>query len=63
MSVRIGLGIAQFPSDPAALWRWVDRVERSAVDSIWQSDRLVSPQPSLEAMSLMAALAARTERL
>lgn len=63
MSVRIGLGISQFPSDPAALWNWVDRLEQSSVDSIWQSDRLVSPQPSLEAMSLMAALAGRTERL
>lgn len=63
MSVRIGLGLPPLASDPGVLWNWIDRVEQSAVDSIWQSDRLVSREPSLEAMSLMAALAGRTRRL
>ncbi|MEX2446861.1 MAG: TIGR03619 family F420-dependent LLM class oxidoreductase [Dehalococcoidia bacterium] len=64
MSVRIGVGMAAFPfSSPQALWRWVDLCEDGDVDSIWQTDRLVSEQPFLEPLALMAALAARTERL
>ena len=64
MSVRIGLGIANLPFASASdLWRWIDRCEDSLIDSIWQTDRLISNQPMLESMSFMAALAGRTERL
>ena len=64
MSVRIGLGLANLPFDsPRDLWRWIDRCEDSLVDSIWQTDRLISNQPMLESMSVMAALAGRTQRL
>jgi probable F420-dependent oxidoreductase len=64
MSVRVGLGIASFPfEDPKAYWRFVDLLEASAVDSLWQTDRLISSEPYLEAMSAMAALAGRTSRL
>ena len=64
MSDRIGLGLTNFPFDDVkGLWRWIDLCEARGVDSIWQTDRLLSKQPILEAMSFMAALAARTERL
>ena len=64
MSDRIGMGLANFPfSDVDTLWRWIDLCEERGVDSIWQTDRLISKQPILESMTLMAALAARTERL
>jgi len=64
MGVRIGLGMARDPfSTPRALLRWVDLCEGSDVDSLWQTDRLVSGEPYLEAMSMMAALAGATERL
>jgi probable F420-dependent oxidoreductase len=64
MAIRIGLGLANFPfSEPRAFWRWVERCEASDVDSIWQSDRLVSGAPFLEVMSAMAALAGATRRL
>ncbi|MCE2390517.1 MAG: LLM class flavin-dependent oxidoreductase [Proteobacteria bacterium] len=64
MSVRIGLGLAGHPFEGASdLWEWVDLCEDSAVDSLWQSDRLISTDPLLEPMSLMAALAGRTRRL
>ncbi len=64
MSVRIGMGLASFPfSEVHNLWRWVDLCEDNDVDSIWQTDRLISPQPFLESMSLMAALAGRTQRV
>ena len=64
MSVGIGLGCAEFPfSGAAAYWRWVDLCEAGGVDSIWQTDRLVSRQPFLECMTAMAALAGRTRRI
>jgi len=64
MSVRIGIGIATQPfSEPRALFRWADLCEESQLDSIWQSDRLVSAEPHLEAMSVMAALAGATARV
>ena len=64
MSARIGLGMAAFPfASTRAFREWVELCEESDIDSIWQSDRLISPQPQLEAMSVMAALAGATDRL
>ena len=56
MSDRIGMGLANFPfSDVATMWRWIDLCEEHNVDSIWQTDRLISTQPMLESMTFMAA--------
>ena len=64
MSVRIGFGLATNPFDSAReLWRWVDLLEDGGVDSLWQTDRLISKQPMLESMSFMAALAGATDKL
>lgn len=64
MSVGIGLGLFEFPfSSASSFWRWVDLCEAGGVDSLWQSDRLVSQAPMLECMSLMAALAGATRRI
>lgn len=64
MSVRIGLGMSTFPfSSPRAMWRWVGACEDSAIDSIWQTDRLVSSEPFLEPLTTLAALAGGTSRL
>jgi len=61
---RVGLGIAAAPfADPRSFWRWVDLCEGGDVDSLWQTDRLVSREPYLEALSTMAALAGATERM
>src|SRR5271155_5295900 len=63
-NVAVGVGLMEFPfSGAAAYWRWVDLCEAGGVDSIWQTDRLVSPTPFLECMSVMAALAGGTERM
>jgi alkanesulfonate monooxygenase SsuD/methylene tetrahydromethanopterin reductase-like flavin-dependent oxidoreductase (luciferase family) len=63
-NVAIGVGTMEFPfSSAAAYWRWVDLCEAGGIDSIWQTDRLVNPQPFLECMSVMAALAGRTKRI
>lgn len=62
--VRVGLGAAVHPCSSArAFWRWVELCETSDVDSLWQTDRLVSPERYLESLSTMAALAGATERL
>jgi probable F420-dependent oxidoreductase len=64
MGIGIGLGCAEFPfSGAAAYWRWIDMCEAGGVDSIWQTDRIVSHQPFLESMTTMAALAGRTRRM
>jgi probable F420-dependent oxidoreductase len=63
-NVAIGVGTMEFPFSGAdAYWRWVDLCEAGGIDSIWQTDRLVSPTPFLECMSVMAALAGRTRRI
>ena len=64
VSVRIGLGIATFPfASVKNFWRWIDLCEESGIDSFWQTDRIASPQPFLESMSMMAAVAGATKRL
>ena len=64
MGVAIGLGFAEFPfADVGAYWRWVDMAEAEGVDSLWQTDRIVSREPILECITTMAALAGRTRRI
>jgi probable F420-dependent oxidoreductase len=64
MSVAIGLGLTEFPFAGArGYWRWADLCESGGIDSIWQTDRIVTAAPMLECMSAMAALAGRTRRL
>jgi len=64
VTVAIGVGLMDFPFAGAGdYWRWVDMCEAGGIDSIWQTDRLVSKQPILECMTVMAALAGRTRRL
>ncbi len=64
MTISVGLGLAGFPFDNVAdFWRWVDMCDSGGVDSIWQSDRIISSEPMLECMSLMAAFAGRTRKL
>jgi alkanesulfonate monooxygenase SsuD/methylene tetrahydromethanopterin reductase-like flavin-dependent oxidoreductase (luciferase family) len=63
-SIAIGLGITEFPfSGAQAFWRWVDLCEQGGIDSVWQTDRLVSREPILECMTMLAAVAGRTKRL
>jgi probable F420-dependent oxidoreductase len=64
VTLGLGLGISRFPFDCADdYWTWVDYCEDSGVDSIWQTDRLVSKDAMLECMSVMAALAGRTSKI
>ncbi len=62
--IAVGLGLAEFPfATMGGFWRWVDFCEQGGVDSLWQTDRLVSREPILEAMAAMAAIAGRTRRV
>lgn len=64
MTVAIGIGLMEFPFRSADnFWRWVDVCEASPLDSIWQTDRVISAVPMLECMSAMAAIAGRTDRI
>jgi probable F420-dependent oxidoreductase len=64
MSIAVGLGLMELPfSGMQGYWRWVDLCEAGGVDSIWQTDRLLSREPMLECMTAMAALAGRTRRI
>lgn len=64
MTISAGLGIANFPfEDARGFWRWVDVCDNGGVDSLWQSDRIIGSDDSLECMSVMAALAGGTKRL
>ena len=64
MSVGIGVGLSEFPFETArGFWRWIEACEDSAVDSIWQTDRLITDVPMLESLTTMAAVAGATKRL
>ena len=59
-TVAAGIGLMEFPfRTTSGFWRWVDLCEQGGVDSIWQSDRLVSRIPTLECMTALAAIAGR----
>lgn len=64
MTIRAGFGIANYPFDtPHSFFKWVELLEAHRVDSVWQTDRLISQDPYLEAVATMASLAGCTERI
>ena len=63
-TIAVGVGIMEYPFDTAAgFWRWVDLCESGGIDSIWQTDRMISRTPILECMTALAAIAGRTKRI
>lgn len=66
MSVRIGIGmgLGGFPFESMHEFHaWLDLCEDSRIDSIWQSDRVVSREIALEPMTLLSVIAGATRRL
>ncbi len=64
MSIRAGIGLSTYPfSSTDGFWKWVGMCEEGDVDSIWQTDTLVSKEPMLECMTTMAAIAGATKKL
>jgi probable F420-dependent oxidoreductase len=63
-TIAAGIGLADYPfRTTSGFWRWVDLCEQGGVDSLWQTDRLVSRTPILESMTALAAIAGRTRRV
>jgi alkanesulfonate monooxygenase SsuD/methylene tetrahydromethanopterin reductase-like flavin-dependent oxidoreductase (luciferase family) len=64
MTIGVGLGMATYTfSSAEGYWGWVKRCDEAGVDSLWQTDRLVSKEPFLECMSVMAGLAGATKKV
>jgi probable F420-dependent oxidoreductase len=64
MTIGLGLGTSRFPFETGKQYfDWVELCELGKVDSIWQTDRLVSSEPMLECITTMAALAGATTRI
>lgn len=64
MTIGIGLGLATYTFSTAeGYWRWVKRCDTAGVDSLWQTDRLISNEPFLECMSVMAGLTGSTKTI
>ena len=64
MTVGIGLGLSNYTFSTAeCYWDWVRLCDEEGIDSIWQTDRLVSREPFLECMTAMAALAGATKKI
>lgn len=62
--VGVGLGLGGFSFETINEFRrWLDVCEDSAIDSIWQSDRVVSREIALEPMTLLSVIAGATTRL
>lgn len=62
--IRIGVMPGPWPEGAAAhdfLWRLGELCETTPIDSLWFSDRLIAP--TLEPLTAIAAVAARTRRL
>jgi len=66
MKVRIGIQLGQWPSRdirPEAVLDLIDYFEALDVDSIWVSDRLVSPALTLEPITFLSYIAGRLRRM
>ena len=51
-NIAVGVGIMEYPFQTSdGFWRWVDLCEQGGLDSIWQTDRIVSRTPILECMT------------
>ncbi|HEX2944046.1 MAG TPA: LLM class flavin-dependent oxidoreductase [Rhodopila sp.] len=63
-TIAVGVGIMDYPFQTSdGFWRWVDLCEQGGIDSIWQTDRIVSRTPILECLTTLAAIAGRTRRI
>ncbi|MBT3461754.1 MAG: LLM class flavin-dependent oxidoreductase, partial [Gammaproteobacteria bacterium] len=64
MTIGIGMGLGRFSLDRGPdYFKWIQQCEQGSVDSIWQTDRLISKEPNLETLSTMAAIAGSTDSM
>ena len=66
MNVRIGIALGQWPDkniQPQAILDLVDYLELLDVDSLWMSDRIVSPALTLEPIAFLSFIAGRLRKM
>jgi len=66
MKVRIGISLGDGALDsasPESVLEFIDDCERWDIDSIWVSDRIAAPRPTLDPIVFMAYLAARMRNM
>jgi len=65
LKIRLGitLGDSFAEDNPEALLNFIDDCERWDIDSIWVSDRIVAPRPTLDPIVFMAYMAARMRNM
>src|SRR5919108_2433989 len=66
MKIRIGISLGNWSmvSDgPEALLDFIDLCESLDIDSIWVSDRIVAPRPTLDPIVFMAYMASRMRNM
>ena len=62
--IRLGFGLLDYPFENGReFFKWAEFLEEHQIDSLWQSDRLVSTDPYLESLTALATLAGCTEKL
>ena len=53
MAIGLGLGMAAYTFTSAkGYWKWVKRCDTAGIDSLWQTDRLISKEPFLECLTV-----------
>src|SRR5712691_10447120 len=65
-SIKMGIGLGLWHHgmpDAATLFEYIDKAEAWDIDSVWLSDHLMGARPEVAIMPMMAAIAARTQRL
>ena len=66
--MKVGLVLPLFSGEPERVLAFAERAERLGFDGVFAFDHLFPPgasadRPSLEAFSMLSAVAARTERI
>lgn len=65
-AIKMGIGFGlwhQGMPDAATIFEYVDKAEAWGVDSIWLSDHMIGARAEVSIIPMMAAIAARTQRL
>jgi alkanesulfonate monooxygenase SsuD/methylene tetrahydromethanopterin reductase-like flavin-dependent oxidoreductase (luciferase family) len=66
MKVRIGISLGDGALDtasPDSVLEFIDDCERWDIDSVWVSDRIAAPRPTLDPVVFMAYLASRMRNM
>ena len=65
-SIKMGIGLGLWHHgmpDAATLFAYIDQAEAWGIDSVWLSDHLMGDRQEVALIPMMAAIAARTQRL